>query len=134
MREWRSSSPVRGGQRAGLRSRCFGARRSISIAAGDGANVSRLDFGVYSGTHIDASLHFFDDGAGAETLPIEPLLGPAHLLDATSVEKTLDEDAMGTLEIPDGAERVLPTLTVLSWVRDRGARAGPPIGWSACRS
>ena len=42
--------------------------RVLSIAGGDGANVSRLDFGVHSGTHVDAPLHFFDDGGGTETL------------------------------------------------------------------
>jgi arylformamidase len=97
--------------------------RAQSIAAGDGANVSRLDFGVHSGTHIDAPLHFFDDGAAAETLPIEPLIGPAHVVDATSIQETLDEAAMRTLEIPDGAERVLfRTRNSKLWASDECTR------------
>ncbi len=94
-----------------------------SIAAGDGANVTRLDLGAHSGTHIDAPLHFFEGGAGAETLPIEPLLGPAHVVDATSVEKTLDETALRSLDVPDGAERVLfKTRNSKLWASDEFTR------------
>ena len=32
--------------------------RAFSIAEGAAANVSRLDFGVHTGTHVDAPLHF----------------------------------------------------------------------------
>lgn len=97
--------------------------RAQSIAAGDGANVTRLDFGAHSGTHIDAPLHFFDGGAGAETLPIEPLLGPAHVVDATQVEMTLDEAAMRGLELPEGAERILfKTRNSRLWASDEFTR------------
>ena len=51
-----------------------------SIAQGAGANVSRLDFGSHTGTHVDAPKHFFDDGAGVDTIPLELLMGPARLL------------------------------------------------------
>ncbi len=81
--------------------------RVQSIARGDGANVSRLDFGAHSGTHVDAPVHFIDDGPGAETLPVEPFIGPAAVIDATSVQKVLDEAALRTLDIPEGVERIL---------------------------
>ena len=29
-------------------------------------NLSKLDFGLHSGTHVDAPLHFLDDGDGTE--------------------------------------------------------------------
>jgi arylformamidase len=94
-------------------------RRVLSIAGGDGANVSRLDFGVHSGTHVDAPLHFFDEGGGAETLPLEPFLGPAQVVDATSVPSVLDAEAMRGLGIPDDAERVLfKTRNSQLWASD----------------
>jgi arylformamidase len=97
--------------------------RAQSIAAGDGANVTRLDFGAHSGTHIDAPLHFIDGAPGAEGLPIEPLIGPAHVVDATSVEKTLGEAAMLSLSIPEGAERVLfKTRNSKLWSSDEFTR------------
>jgi arylformamidase len=93
--------------------------RVQAIASGDGANVSRLDFGVHSGTHIDAPLHFIDGGDGAETLPLEPLLGPCLVVDATGVQKTLDAAAVASLAIPAGTERVLfKTRNSRLWVSD----------------
>jgi arylformamidase len=97
--------------------------RAMSIAAGDGANVSRLDFGVHSGTHIDAPLHFFDGGAGAETLPIEPLLGPCLVVDATSAQKALDAETVSACGIPPGTERVLfKTRNSKLWASDEFTR------------
>ena len=51
-----------------------------AIAQGAGANVSRVDFGSHTGTHVDAPKHFFDDGAGVDAIPLELLMGPARLL------------------------------------------------------
>ncbi|MFI5256686.1 MAG: cyclase family protein [Gemmatimonadales bacterium] len=51
-----------------------------AISQGASANVSRLDFGSHTGTHVDAPKHFFDDGAGVDTLALDVLMGPARLL------------------------------------------------------
>src|SRR4051794_11139641 len=51
-----------------------------SIANGNGANVSALSFGSHTGTHVDAPKHFFDAGAGVDTLPLDVLMGPAVLI------------------------------------------------------
>src|SRR5436309_152838 len=51
--------------------------RVSSIADGDLANVSRLDFGVHTGTHVDAPVHFVDGAPGAESLPPAALVGEA---------------------------------------------------------
>ncbi|HKC20908.1 MAG TPA: RpiB/LacA/LacB family sugar-phosphate isomerase [Gaiellaceae bacterium] len=80
--------------------------RHESIADGAHANVSRLDLGVHSGTHVDGALHFIDGAAGTEALPLETLVGPVLVVDATGVETDLDEDAVKGLSLGD-AERVL---------------------------
>jgi arylformamidase len=51
-----------------------------SIARGDTANVSRIDLGSHTGTHVDAPLHFMDGGAGVDELPLDVLIGPARLI------------------------------------------------------
>jgi len=51
-----------------------------SIAAGNTANVSRIDLGSHTGTHVDAPLHFMDGGAGVDELPLDVLIGPARLI------------------------------------------------------
>ena len=70
--------------------------RVSSIGDGDVVNLSRLDLGVHSGTHVDAPLHFLDGGRGVETLPLDVLVGPCVVVDG------LDPAA-----VPAGAERVL---------------------------
>ena len=51
-----------------------------SIAAGSTANVSRIDLGSHTATHVDAPLHFMDGGAGVDELPLDVLIGPARLI------------------------------------------------------
>ena len=51
-----------------------------SIAQGNTANVSRIDLGSHTGTHVDAPLHFMDGGAGVDELPLDVLIGPARLI------------------------------------------------------
>jgi arylformamidase len=60
--------------------------RVASIAAGAVCNLTRLDFGTHSGTHVDAPVHFVDGGAAAEALPLDVLVGPARVLDFTSFQ------------------------------------------------
>lgn len=85
--------------------------RVDSIPNGAHANVSRLELGVHTGTHLDAPLHFFEGGDGSESIELEPLIGPAVVVDATSVRGDLDEEALEGLAIPQGAERVLLKTT-----------------------
>jgi len=80
--------------------------RHESIADGADANVSRLELGVHSGTHIDGPLHFIDGAAGTEVLPLDAMIGPAEVVDATAIETDLDEAALRSLALGD-AERVL---------------------------
>ena len=51
-----------------------------AIAQGAGANVSRVDFGSHTGTHVDSPKHFFDDGIGVDALSLDVLTGPVKLL------------------------------------------------------
>ena len=81
--------------------------RVRSIADGSGYNLSRLDFGLHSGTHVDAPLHFVERGAAADALPLDVLVGRACVVDATGVETELSAAALAGLALPDGCERVL---------------------------
>lgn len=47
--------------------------RTSSIAEGGAANISRLHAGVHAGTHIDAPLHFIDNGKSVDKLDINLL-------------------------------------------------------------
>jgi arylformamidase len=81
--------------------------RVQSLVDGASANVSKLELGVHTGTHVDAPLHHFDGEPGAESLPLEPLIGPAVVVDATAAREALDEPLVSALGITAGAARVL---------------------------
>jgi arylformamidase len=57
--------------------------RVLSIADGAGYNVSRLSFGVHTGTHVDAPVHVTDEGSGVDRLPLDALVGPATVVAET---------------------------------------------------
>jgi arylformamidase len=82
-------------------------QRASSMDQGAVCNVSRLDFGVHSGTHIDAPVHFIDGAAGVEAVPVDALVGPAHVVDARAVDGPFDRSAIEALGIPAGTERLL---------------------------
>jgi arylformamidase len=48
---------------------------------GDGFTLSKYSLGAHSGTHIDAPMHFVRDGAPIDRVPLEPMIGPARVID-----------------------------------------------------
>jgi arylformamidase len=75
--------------------------RVESISDGSTANVSKLDFGLHSGTHVDAPVHFIEGASGADALPLEALLGPCVVVSAPDLSRE------SVARAPEGAERVL---------------------------
>lgn len=80
---------------------------AVSMAEGAPCNISRLDFGVHSGTHIDAPVHFIDGAAGIDSIPLDVLVGPAVVADLRAVDGHFDRAAIEGLVIPGGTERLL---------------------------
>ncbi len=66
--------------------------------------VNRLELGEHTGTHVDAPLHFLAEGATADALPLDALVGPAEVVEVAA-DGDVDEEVVG--RVPDGAERVL---------------------------
>jgi arylformamidase len=71
--------------------------RVSTIADGALANVSRLDFGVHTGTHVDAPVHFLEGAAAADELPLDALLGRVRVIAA----EALTASELRGLELPD---------------------------------
>ena len=86
-----------------------------AISQGAGANVSRIDMGSHSGTHVDAPKHFFDDGAGADTLPLDVLMGPARLIAVDDAVKSVGETELRAHDLR-GATRVLIRTRNSAWL------------------
>lgn len=51
----------------------------------DGYNTTNLHLYSHSGTHMDAPLHFLDGGSTIDRWPLEQLVGPAQVIDLSSV-------------------------------------------------
>ena len=81
--------------------------RAMSIADGAVCNVSRLDFGIHSGTHVDAPIHFIDGAPGIEAMALDAFVGPALVVDARAIDGPFDRAAIEGLAIPAGTERLL---------------------------
>jgi arylformamidase len=86
-----------------------------AISLGAGANVSRVDFGSHSGTHVDAPKHFFDDGAGVDSLPLDVLIGPARLIAFGDEVKSVGEAELRRHDLA-GVARVLIRTRNSAWL------------------
>jgi arylformamidase len=86
----------------------FRIEHAFSIAGGANYNVSRVDMGVHSGTHLDAPSHAIDGAAASDGIPLEAGLGPAWVVDGTSLTGgAISAADLATLDIPAGETRLL---------------------------
>lgn len=67
-------------------------------------NVNAIYAGLHNGTHIDAPLHVFSDGADVASVPLDTCIGPCCVLSVPS--GILTGEYMEN-HYPEGAERVL---------------------------
>jgi arylformamidase len=102
------------------------------IARGDSSNVSTLHMSAHAGTHVDAPRHFFDEGAGAEALPLEMLVGRARVIEVDSRTGITAED-LQRVDFSDDIRVLIKTHNSTLWgspafhenyigVTDSGAR------------
>ena len=77
-------------------------RDSLTLAHGDGANVSLLNFGAHTGTHVDAPAHFIEGAKKVESLALDVLLGEAEVIEVPEDKHVIDAEFVTTR-----SERVL---------------------------
>lgn len=80
--------------------------RIAMIENGANANVSRMEMGVHTGTHIDAPCHFIPDGISSEYLPLDILTGRSFVLDLQDTD-IITETLLQKSGIPSGTVRLL---------------------------
>lgn len=79
--------------------------RIQDLSRGDAANVSKLEMGAHTGTHMDAPRHFIADGAGLDDLPLDATIGPARVIRIAHPQAILPAELEGHHLQP--GERVL---------------------------
>jgi arylformamidase len=80
---------------------------AAAIARGDVCNVTRLEMGAHTGTHLDAPVHFIEGAPASESIPLEAGMGPAWVIDATTLTTNIGTAELASLDIPRGETRLL---------------------------
>lgn len=87
----------------------------LQLANGDAANVSLINFGLHSGTHVDAPAHFIEGGAKVDSLPLEKLLGEAEVVEVADHIDAISERFVKA-NCARGSQRILfKTRNSLFW-------------------
>ncbi|MDD5712328.1 MAG: cyclase family protein [Smithellaceae bacterium] len=86
----------------------FDIERVHDLDHGDGSNLSRIQMGAHSGTHIDAPIHFLRGGAGVEEIPFTALIGPARVV-SLEAKNEITKDDLVSLGIRKGERLLLRT-------------------------
>lgn len=73
------------------------------IEQGDEYNLSAFFTGCHSGTHLDAPLHFLEDGSSAAQIPLEYCFGPCSVVTVSGWLTGSDMEAL----IPKCEKRIL---------------------------
>jgi arylformamidase len=84
----------------------FKIHKTMSIEAGDKANVSCITCDVHVGTHIDAPNHFIADGKAVDELLLKSLIGPAEVVYLPGIKKIAAKD-LKNLSISKKTNRLL---------------------------
>ena len=92
----------------------FGIEPVKRLARGDSSNVSTLHMSAHAGTHVDAPRHFFDDGAGAEALPLEMLCGRTRVVELTTRRGVTAED-LAEFDLSEDLRLLLKTPNSRLW-------------------
>ena len=93
----------------------FHRELASAIARGDPANVSRLDMGAHTGTHVDAPVHFIEGARGIDSIPVDALVGPCVVVGA---------DPQGTELKPDDLPHPAPERVLFRTRNSRHWAAG----------
>jgi arylformamidase len=85
---------------------------------GDTFTLSAYSLGAHSGTHIDAPMHFIVDGVSVDRVSLEPLIGPARVLDVPDNVQAIDAAELNRHQWR-GAQRVLfrTRSSLRGWMR-----------------
>ncbi|MQC26068.1 MAG: cyclase family protein [Chloroflexi bacterium] len=96
--------------------------RVAKIEDGQHANVSHIQMGVHTGTHVDAPYHFLKNGETVENLPLKILVGRAYVVHLPDSVDLITADTMANADIPPRTRRVLfRTRNSKQWAKGYGS-------------
>lgn len=85
---------------------------------GSDFNISRAEFGVHAGTHIDAPFHLFDQGYTVDKIPLDKLIGPVQVLKIDESINLITDDVLLESGFKKNTERLLlKTRNSENWLK-----------------
>jgi len=57
----------------------------VTVLEQGSVNLSRIDFSVHTGTHMDAPFHFISGAESIDRIPLDRCMGPARLVDLRGI-------------------------------------------------
>jgi arylformamidase len=90
------------------------------LAKGDKLNLSDFDMGAHTATHVDAPLHFIENGGTIDQVPLSRLIGPARVIAVDAKVEVIDAAELRKHDLA-GVTRVLfkTRASVNSWLETR---------------
>ncbi|MGD1018413.1 MAG: cyclase family protein [Verrucomicrobiia bacterium] len=89
-----------------------------SISEGDVANVTRIEMGAHTGTHMDAPFHFKPNGSGIDKLSLEVLIGPCRVFDLSSGTGHVTRAALEACDMASVTRALFKTRNSRRWAND----------------
>ena len=86
----------------------------LSINEGDACNVTKLEMGVHTGTHIDSPNHFIEDGITTDSMQLEVLMGKCLVIEITS-KSNIQVSDLYDFEIGKYERLLLKTKNSVHW-------------------
>lgn len=90
-------------------------RAWFSLDQGDPANVSLLQLGAHTGTHVDAPAHFIEGAARVDSLSLDVLIGEAHVIEVPEDRRSIDEAFVKHHCAPDAHRILFKTRNSAFW-------------------
>jgi len=91
-----------------------------SIERGDAANVSALNFGAHTGTHVDAPAHFIEGAPELFSLPLAAFTGEARVVEIEADALAVEERHVTDETIKDATRVLFKTRNSSFWTDPRG--------------
>jgi len=86
-----------------------------SLSSGDSANVSMLNFGAHTGTHVDAPAHFIEGAAMIESLPLDVLIGEVQVIEVPDDLHAINEEFVLSNCAPETTRVLFKTRNSAFW-------------------
>ena len=88
-------------------------RRRIIDRNDSKCNLTRYSFGSHTGTHVDPPFHFIESGITVDKLPLELLMGRAHVVEIAA--PSIDEAVLEEINLTEDMRVLFKTRNSYLW-------------------